>query len=880
VIFSTNPTVTGGLYAGSPAMLDAYGACTNVYCHSNVQTSPPGGPLTYKTINWGTSYGGDMGCNLCHEGPADHYNEPLTGISSGSHPKHAANRIYCATCHANDITQDPDPATAGYACAACHTSNGPNVTHANHAVDVNIVTKYSGAYTGTPAPGDAYGSCASTYCHSSGVSVRTTSIPMTMSAAWNSGTLACNACHGNTTYPAPNNAMPDYPNGTPKENSHEAHVISSGIPCQNCHAGTTANGMTIANAALHVNKTYDTQAAGSFNGKAISFAYTAATTTAAGSCSSISCHGGNAAAWGATLQCQDCHAGAVDVDDFSGTFWSDGTTGEISTSEWRATGHGRPAASGNYASGNPPAVLTTATTTNVKDSGCQFCHDSAVSHMNSANPFRLKNISSATWGKNGNCQVCHAAGSEGMTVDGVLRNGARKVGSNHYGSKHSTSAAGGQFCWDCHDPHGDGNIFMVHAAVAKTSDANTGAPTNTVATVFNAFAAGTDYARSAAPFTGVCNVCHVSTGHYTSTSGDGHNETVRCTQCHQHTDGFRPAGDNCSDCHSSAGGQTPGAIPDAYHAKHVQTAYAGKAALGDYGNYTTNQWYRYSSTGGVPDMGCGYCHPQNSATHMNGVVNLNFGPADAGAGGTLKAKNNATQTYSQNSRTSVTCSSVYCHSDGYFDGTRYGYKTSPEWYGGAYAGDKCAGCHANSPTSSAAHAAHVVGIHYKTIYTGATGLATAGNTDTSSHGYTDGNGNELTSTTINCNVCHYSTVTMPANDNNTVCSTCHSGSNLKGAMAVASVSSSHVNGAVDVAFAPVQVRSKAQLRDNITTVAELNNSWTRTNGYKTANSTDVSNGTPTYSSGSCSSVACHNGNTVAWTSGSLSCNACHTALPR
>jgi predicted CxxxxCH...CXXCH cytochrome family protein len=60
----------------------------------------------------------------------------------------------------------------------------------------------------------------------------------------------------------------------------------------------------------------------------------------------------------------------------------------------------------------------------------------------------------------------------------------------------------------------------------------------------------------------------------------------------------------------------------------------------------------------------------------------------------------------------------------------------------------------------------------------------------------------------------------------------------------------------------------------------LNNSWTRTNGYKTANSTDVSNGTPTYSSGSCSSVACHNGNTVAWTSGSLSCNACHTALPR
>jgi predicted CxxxxCH...CXXCH cytochrome family protein len=572
VLFSTNPTVSGGLYAGSPAMLDAYGTCTNVYCHSNVQTSPPGGPLTYKTINWGTSYGGDMGCDLCHEGPADHYSEPLTGNSSGSHPKHAAYRIYCATCHANDITQDPDPAIAGYACATCHSTNGPNVTHANHAVDVNIVTKFSGSYTGTPAPGDAYGKCASTYCHSSGVSVRTTSIPMTTSAAWSSGTLACNACHGNTTYPAPNNAMPDYQNGTPKENSHEAHVISSGIPCQNCHAGTTANGTTIANTALHVNKRYDAQAAGSFNGKAISFAYTAATTTAAGSCSSISCHGGNSATWGGTATCSSCHTGASDLNDY---VYSNSIIALVSSGQWTTTGHGRSAASGNYPqSGNPAANFVASAGTG---DACLYCHDGAVPHSAASNPFRLK-WTTGPDGQNGNCQQCHKPGSTGYVsgVDGALpgKNAsvATKMEDYHWllapGGKHTDARNGGKFCWDCHDPHGDMNVVMVHDAVAKRNDWNGttgyGIPTVAAATAFTTMSTWGSYVNSSG--TGICQVCHEITSHFTASTNynTGHNPGASCTSCHSHLGSATVPGDAFPGAESGGGAACGGCHSDLY----------------------------------------------------------------------------------------------------------------------------------------------------------------------------------------------------------------------------------------------------------------------------------------------------------------------------
>jgi predicted CxxxxCH...CXXCH cytochrome family protein len=312
-----------------------------------------------------------------------------------------------------------------------------------------------------------------------------------------------------------------------------------------------------------------------------------------------------------------------------------------------------------------------------------------------------------------------------------------------------------------------------------------------------------------------------------------------------------------------------------------------KLSSGDFGN--SLWWYQYSNLGGIPLMACGYCHPNTSATHLNGVKNLNFDPNEVGLiPNTLKGKNNAEQIFTQNSGVSVTCSSVYCHSNGYDDGTGYTYQTSPEWYGGSFAGDKCANCHGNSPNSggkagSLSHynpnsmglgvvGGHFVGIHYKNVFTGTNGLIKDGSNRQNAHGAA------ATSTTINCNTCHQSTVSTSANDQNSVCSSCHAN---KGNMVINPGSTTHINGMPDVTFA-ADIRSRAQIRDDIISVAELNSSWIRYNAYKVdATSFDGSSATGSYNAGqkTCSSVSCHNGNTVTWGATNITCNSCHTSLP-
>jgi hypothetical protein len=99
-------------------------------------------------------------------------------------------------------------------------------------------------------------------------------------------------------------------------------------------------------------------------------------------------------------------------------------------------------------------------------------------------------------------------------------------------------------------------------------------------------------------------------------------------------------------------------------------------------------------------------------------------------------------------------------------------------------------------------------------------------------------------------------------------------------MVIAATSISHVNGMVDVMFSETLFKSKAQIRDDITTVPELDSNWTRTDGYKAAGSNDVtisSLNTSSYTGGNCT-VACHNGFPVQWTS-TVTCNSCHTDLP-
>jgi predicted CxxxxCH...CXXCH cytochrome family protein len=105
-------------------------------------------------------------------------------------------------------------------------------------------------------------------------------------------------------------------------------------------------------------------------------------------------------------------------------------------------------------------------------------------------------------------------------------------------------------------------------------------------------------------------------------------------------------------------------------------------------------------------------------------------------------------------------------------------------------------------------------------------------------------------------------------------------------MTIAVASTTHVNGTPDVAFKTVNVKSKAQVRNDITTVTDLNENWSRTSGYKAAGSYDNANNalnTANMYDGTartCSAVACHNGNSVTWGATGIGCKNCHTGMPK
>ncbi len=148
---------------------------------------------------------------------------------------------------------------------------------------------------------------------------------------------------------------------------------------------------------------------------------------------------------------------------------------------------------------------------------------------------------------------------------------AARATSVHFGYKHFNDYKdlgvwkGGKFCWDCHDPHGDNNIFMIHDKVSTETDGTFGRPTarKTVSFTGNGKTSrdqlkGTDYARSSTPYNGICNVCHNNGAvqqkpqHYTSTSGDGHNSGRKCTNCHEHRFTDSHAADQaCNTCHNA-----------------------------------------------------------------------------------------------------------------------------------------------------------------------------------------------------------------------------------------------------------------------------------------------------------------------------------------
>ncbi len=289
-------------------------------------------------------------------------------------------------------------------------------------------------------------------------------------------------------------------------------------------------------------------------------------------CQNVDCHAENTVATDEVVTCSSCHFDTADTNDFTYL----GVTpvmAKIDSAQWTNTGHGRLVASGNYISGNPPANFTDCTT---------YCHTTSVAHGESAtNPFRLITNGGAVDFSdvadpqldNTVCLDCHSA--TGVT-SGLA---TAYPEENHFTAKalaNNGQISGGSFCWDCHDPHGDTNDYMLHETITKTSDGVFGIPqTYTAAFVFSkAEEAGedldgpgvgidsdplaydwADYVKDVT-FDGVCQVCHDFTirfkggagGDYASThnhSGTGVGQ--RCTACHAHQNDFTAS---CNTCHN------------------------------------------------------------------------------------------------------------------------------------------------------------------------------------------------------------------------------------------------------------------------------------------------------------------------------------------
>ena len=284
------------------------------------------------------------------------------------------------------------------------------------------------------------------------------------------------------------------------------------------------------------------------------------------------------------------------------------------------------------------------------------------------------------------------------------------------------------------------------------------------------------------------------------------------------------------------------------------------------------------STGTYYAFGCANCHPTDPALHANGVVDVILTPSTAG--GTLKAKNSATAAVTVvTAGSNVTCFGVYCHSNGQATPT---FATAPNWYGGAISGDKCAACHGNSPTSGA-HMAHAVGLHADDIFNGTFGKYSAAG----AVGKSAGHGDPAQSTTLSCNICHNSTISVAYNDKNAACVGCHNGSKaaLKGS-AVITNRAMHVNGKADLTFySTAAVKSKAQLRaDSFSNYTAAGGYWTRSSYKAGAASVDTAKSVlnnSMYSAGNCSNIACHNGRPVNWTTDvgkGADCVICHSKL--
>ncbi|MBI5101429.1 MAG: CxxxxCH/CxxCH domain-containing protein [Nitrospirae bacterium] len=819
--------VQGGKYDGQAAA--DYNATT---------TSPPTTVTKTGTLNCSNIY--------CHSIAQSASGGALTQNTADYKTPQWNGTVVCGDCHKSDGAQGNATlmdsgshathvgADNQITCGECHSGAGSGTAnHPNNVINMGFGTDPFGkipAYSqATNTPGNGYGTCSLVYCHSAGQSATGTALTTGLykTPTWGA-TIACGGCH----------------DASPTTGRHAPHLAIYS-DCSICHDQAGHNTLK------HADKNVDVK----FNSVGgVAGTYSQSPNPAGngyGTCSSTNCHGTKSAGWGTTLgsvdQCTKCH----------------GTDTAAPAPDWAKA---------------PPGDTEGNTLNTTRRVGAHQAHVRALDNLSS--PIA--------------CNECHIVP---QNVTDAGHNDTALPAEVTFGTLATTGGLSPAF-WSstskCTNTYCHGG-----AMPAGSKEGWTKTP------------AWDESAYISSSAFGNCNRCHA----YPPVSLPVHKQlngtavpATDCIRCHNHVNaagtGFTDpskhvngvldvSGDACLDCHPTAKMSTS-------HARHTDpaTMLAGKSlSNNDYGD--PSWWFAWSNVGGVPVAGCGLCHPASAASHNNRAVNLNFSPNEAGVpDGNIKKLNGIQEKFYQYTGVKVFCSSVYCHSNGYnYDGTGYTFVTSLNWYSPTASSYRCDRCHGNSPNDtmvgSPSHynmsglgvdgnrGGHSTGIHYKNTYTGVDGVQKDLNDMQNAHG------DPLTSSTISCSTCHYETVTSSGNDHNSVCAECHNAgyNSLKGDPAIAAGSNTHINGAPDVVFAPIFVKTRAQLKWSTVAVPELNDNWTRNDGYKLAGSNDASvqqlNNWATFDSGSktCSAVACHNGYPAKWGASNITCNSCHKSLP-
>lgn len=801
-------------------------SCSAITCHG------AGAPAA----TWGAIF--PVECTGCHGGNAA---IAPSDIKTGKHTQHINNaaingaNLGCVECHAQTVDSDR--------------------SIKNAALHPNKLVNYSGAKAGRNAA-----TCNTAYCHTDGKGAAGVVV------SWTSGPAIdkCIGCHGAAS-PADFVSIYGEPNYLSslgdRANSHKKHVGTSGAStCVYCHAGTVAGDGKLFG-TQHLNTKIDVSPGG---GKG--FTYPGGKT-----CSNISCHGAGSpdAVWGATMpiDCTGCHGGNKDA-----------VPNDIKT--------------GSHTQHINQASL------NGVNYGCVECHAQTVngdrSVINQGNHGNLlANYSGARAGKNSaacNASYCHSDGKGGVGMVVSWTGGTpinNCIGCHGMASPADFASIAGEPNYANEGP----DKIRANSHLSHTKKLSlTGAASCQICHIETVATAGTTLLGNANHLNSNFNVKFNT--NFAGLTADYNYTTKTCNTISCHGGGSPRWGDaasaGCNACHPNPGGA---------HAAHIGNLLS--AGMVSFYNFTANR-----SIGTFYRFGCANCHPATDAgTHRNGTVEIIMRKDKSGANKLVSLNNLITTDmggFTKTASDNFTCETVYCHSNGRTVGTAEAmkledYRRTPNWYGLPYTGNKCAMCHDNPPSYAGqshyvaesslgdngvrpfAETGHMTGIHYMNTYVGNNkngylGYSSSGN---------KAHGNSALATTISCYICHSGIVSSTKIDTYAMyntssefrCATCHKATSRTPLQAGEITDTSrHINGTKDVEFAPITIKTKAQL-----SVAANALSWSRNNGYKADSSFDSADlrvATWNPQNKSCL-TACHvNQLNITW-GGQLKCVSCH-----